>query len=138
LPKAPYHTSRTDPTVKPIKLDFGSFHGSVYTSDRGTCELPPALARTLCSWDLKIVRNPSWFLGIMSFGTLLLFSIAARVGGLGAATLWSEVLGLVVLLATSIFRGFGTSGAERWMIPKRYRRANANYGAVLVGALRSR
>jgi hypothetical protein len=138
LPKPPYYTSEKDKTIKDLEVEFGSFHGSLYTGDRGSCKLPPHLVRSICKWDLKVHRKRSWFLGIIFFGGILLFSIATRVGGLGTANLWSETLGLLVLLSTSVSRGFGTSGDEAWMIPKKFRRANASYGAVLVGSVSSR
>jgi hypothetical protein len=121
-----------------IEVEFGSFHGSVYTPDRGTCTLPPHVVRSICEWDLKFTRSKSWMVGMIWFIMLLLLSVILQVAGSSVSTLWSDIVGIVVLLCTSILRGVGISAPEEWQIPRWKRRAGATYGASLVGALVAR
>ena len=76
--------------------------------------------------------------GMIWFIMLLLLSVILQVAGSSVSTLWSDVVGIVVLLGTSILRGVGISSPEEWQIPRWKRRAGATYGASLVGALVAR
>ena len=129
----------TDDLAKPferLQIEFGSVHGSVFTPDYGTCTVPLDVVRAVCSWDIEFSRTWRWFLGTSWFGLMLLCSIVLQVAGIKRATLWSEVLGVVLLLVTSVLRGLGISGREEWLIPRW--KSRAHYGATLQGVLESR
>jgi hypothetical protein len=121
-----------------IELEFGSFHGSIFTSDRGTCSLPPHVVHSICQWDLEFARSRTWLFGMVWFIMLLLLSVILQVAGSSVSTLWSDIIGIVVLLVTSILRGVGISAPEEWQIPRWKRRVGATYGATLVGAVVAR
>jgi hypothetical protein len=121
-----------------IRLDFGSIHGSVYTPDQGHCTLPAHVVYTICSWDLELQRPRSWKLGFAWSSVLLLLSIALQIAGAKVQTIWSEVMAVIFLLATSLARGYGISGPEKWLIPKWKIRQDTNYGASLLGRMVAR
>ena len=74
----------------------------------------------------------AWFSGF------LVLSIVLQIAGSKVATTRSEVMSIVLLLATSVLRGAGSSGSESWMIPRWKRRKNAAYAVALQGQIRSR
>ena len=119
-----------------IEIEFGSLHGSIYTPDYGTCLVPIEVARAVCSWDLEYARGWKWFAGVVWFGIMLLFSVMLQIAGIKCATIWSEIMGVVLLIVTSVLRGTGISGREEWLIPRW--KTRAHYGARLQGVLESR
>lgn len=121
-----------------IRLEFGSFHGSVYYSSRGHCTLPVDVVQTICGWELELRRPLFWKLGFVWPGFLLLISILLQIAGAQVATLGSETMGVAILLGTSLARGMGVSGPEEWLIPKWKYRRGTNYGASLLGRMMSR
>ena len=119
-----------------IEVEFGSVHGSLYTPDYGTCIVPLEVVRAVCGWDIEFSRTWRWFVGVLWFGLMMLCSIALQLAGVKCTTLGAEVLGVVLLLVTSVLRGSGISGREEWLIPKW--KCRAQYGASLQGVLESR
>lgn len=121
-----------------VTLDFGSIHGSVFTPDQGYSLLSGKVVRDICGWDLRLKRNWQWHVGLAWCGFLLILSIVLQIAGVRVATIWSEVLGVIILLITSVARGSGVSGSEEWMIPQWKRRKNTKHGAKLLGEFKSR
>lgn len=139
LLRMPSETSairRRDQT--PIKIQLGSLHGSVFTPDRGFCVLPVGIVERICALDIKPVRSRDWVAGVAWFGLILLAGITLQIGGILAPSFAADLASLVFLLLTSLARGAGVSGPEKWMIPKWMRRPNTVNGAVLMGQYRSR
>lgn len=122
--------------VQLVQLEFGSLHGSIYTPDYGTCNVPLEVIRAVCSWDLEFSRRWSWYVGMLWFASMLLCSIVLQVAGTKCATIGSEIMGVFLLLVTSVLRGSGISGREEWLIPRW--KCRAQYGAKLQGVLESR
>lgn len=120
------------------RLEFGSLHGSVFVNDQGACGAPCDLVKSVCRWRLRIRRNWYWHVGMAWFSLFLMISITLQIAGSRVATTRSEVMAIILLIATSVLRGAGLSGPESWMIPKWKRRKNARYGAELQGQIRSR
>ena len=123
---------------KTIRLEFGSLHGSVYISSRGHCVLPIDVVRMICGWDLDLQRPIRWKLGFVWSGLFLLISISLQIAGAQVTTLGSQSMAVAFLIATSLTRGWGVSGPEEWLIPKRKMRRGINYGASLQGRMVSR
>jgi len=121
-----------------VRLNFGSLHGSVFTSDNGHCYLSLRVFRSVCKYDLQLFRPRSWYLGMSWCGFLLALSIILQIVGSQSATVGSEILGIVMLILTALLRGIGLSGPEEWQIPKWKIRKGANYEADLIGLLSSR
>lgn len=121
-----------------IRLEFGSIHGSVYLSSRGHCVLPVDIVRAICRWDLELQRPTLWKLGFVWSSLFLLISILLQVVGAQVATVGSEGMSIVLLMATALARGWGVAGPEEWLIPRRKMRHGANYGASLLGKMVSR
>ena len=123
---------------KTIRLEFGSIHGSVYISTRGHCVLPVDVVRMICGWDLDLQRPIRWKLGFVWSSLFLFISILLQIAGAQVTTLGSESMAVAFLVATSLARGWGVSGPEEWLIPKRKMRQGTNYGASLLGRMVSR
>lgn len=121
-----------------VTLHFGSIHGSVFTPDQGHSSLSGKVVQEICGWELRLKRPWQWHLSVAWCGFLLILSIVLQIAGVRVATIWSEVLGVVILLTTSIARGSGVSGSEEWMIPQWKRRKNTKHGAKLLGEFKSR
>jgi hypothetical protein len=121
-----------------IRLKFGSIHGSVYISSRGHCILPVDIVRAICRWDLELQRPTLWKLGFVWSSLFLLISISLQVVGAQVATVGSEGMSIIFLMATALARGWGVAGPEEWLIPRRKMRHGANYGASLLGKMVSR
>ena len=122
----------------PMTLQFGSLHGSVFTQDRGSCTLPKNVVETICSWELRTKRTAHWIAGCLWFSGMLLTSMGILISMSRMRSVWSDIMGIGILLATSIARGSGVSGSEEWMIPRWKRRKNTAAGANLLGAMQSR
>ncbi len=120
------------------RLEFGSLHGSIFVKDRGACGMPSDLVRSISRWRLEVQRTSGWLLGMAWFSSFLAISITLQIAGAKVSTTRSEILGIVILIATSVLRGAGISGPESWMIPKWRRRKNAKYSTPLLGQIRSR
>jgi hypothetical protein len=54
-----------------VRLNFGSLHGSVFTSDNGHCYLSLRVFRSVCKYDLQLFRPRSWYLGMSWCGFLV-------------------------------------------------------------------
>lgn len=130
-------TIRRQPQT-PITIHFGSLHGSLFTSDRGSCVLPLSLVERICALDIKTVRSGDWVMGVAWFGLVLLASLSLQIGGILVPSFEVDLASLVFLLLTSLARGVGVSGPESWMIPGWKRRPNTVNGAVLMGQYKSR
>lgn len=137
---APKHIQRRldNLTDDYVRLEFGSLHGSVFVNDRGACGLPSELVKAVCRWRLRIQRSWYWYLGMAWFAMFLAISIALQIAGSTVATTRSEIMSIVILIATSVLRGAGISGPESWMIPRWKRRRNARYAVKLQGQIRAR
>ena len=122
--------------VQLIEVEFGSLHGSIYTPDYGTCVVPLEVVRAVCCWDLEFLRPRMWYVGVLWFASMLLCSVVLQIAGTKCATIWSEIMGVIVLIVTSLLRGSGISGREEWLIPRW--KCRAQYGAKLQGVLESR
>ncbi|KAG9254534.1 uncharacterized protein F5Z01DRAFT_622150 [Emericellopsis atlantica] len=131
-------TERPPHSKMPIVVQFGSLHGSIFTPDRGTCELPRELVERICALDIKTVRSVGWAAGVAWFGVMLLAGVTLQIGSILAPLFAADLASLTFLLLTSLARGVGVSGPESWMIPRWKRRPNAVHGAVLVGQCNSR
>ncbi|KAI6777848.1 uncharacterized protein J7T54_000557 [Emericellopsis cladophorae] len=131
-------TERQQQSKMPIVVQFGSLHGSIFTPDRGTCELPRDLVERICALDIKTVRSGGWVAGVAWFGVMLLAGVTLQIGSILAPLFAADLASLTFLLLTSLARGAGVSGPESWMIPRWKRRPNAVHGAVLVGQCNSR
>jgi hypothetical protein len=116
-----------------VSLDFGSMHGSIFTLDRGSCYVHKSIVKAVCGWNLRLRRKWGWGTSIMWFTLHIGASVALQVAGSKVATVYSQILGIVVLFLTSIVRGRGVSGPEEWMIPKWKMRKNARYAVALQG-----
>jgi hypothetical protein len=121
-----------------IKVQFGSLHGSIFTPDRGHCELPLWLVERVCALDIKTVRSAGWLAGTVWFSLLLLAGVTLQIGGALRPSFGADLASLTFLLLTSLARGAGVSGPESWMIPKWKRRPNTKNGAVLLGQFNAR
>jgi hypothetical protein len=128
----------TNPETINIRLEFGSIHGSVYIPSRGHCILPVDIVRAICRWDLELQRPTLWKLGFAWSSLFLLISILLQVVGAQVATVGSEGMSIIFLMATALARGWGVAGPEEWLIPRRKMRHGANYGASLLGKMVSR
>ena len=100
--------------------------------------MPLDVAKRICGWDIELRRPVGWKIGFAWWGISLLLSIALQIVGSQVTTLGSETFAVVVLLTTSLARGYGVAGPEKWLIPRWKCRANAQYGAILVGKMESR
>ncbi|KAI9163842.1 hypothetical protein HJFPF1_05470 [Paramyrothecium foliicola] len=121
-----------------IKVQFGSLHGSIFTPDRGSCELPLSLIERVCELDIKTVRSWGWTISTSWFGLLLLAGVTLQIGGALNPNFGADLMSLTFLLLSSLARGAGVSGPEKWMIPQWKRRPNTKNGAVLLGQYSSR
>lgn len=121
-----------------VTLHFGSLHGSVFVRDKGHCDVSSDVLHFLCSKTLELQRPWQWYLSVLWCAFLLIISIVLQIVHTHVACTGSVIIGVIVLLATSVMRGTGISGPEEWQIPIWKRRKNASYGASLQGALASR
>jgi hypothetical protein len=88
-----------------LELHFGSLHGSVFTKDGGTCKVLGHIVKRVCSLDLELVRTTEWYLGIAWFTLYLGISIMLQIAGTKVATVLLEVMAVIILILTSVFRG---------------------------------
>lgn len=131
--------SRTTSTSgSQLSLHFGSLHGSVFLRDKGHCSISSETVRFLCNSTLRLQRPWQWYTSVLWCGLLLVASMVLQVVGTHTATTGSVVVGVFILLTTSVLRGSGISGPEEWQIPVWKRRRGTNYGAPLQGALSAR
>ncbi|XTI85802.1 hypothetical protein V2W45_1466632 [Cenococcum geophilum] len=107
-----------------LGLHFGSLHGSVFTKDDGTCKVLGHIAKRVYSLDLELVRTTEWYLGIAWFALYLGISIMLQIAGTKVATVLLEVMAVVILILTSVFR-------EGRMIPRWKAWPGAKCGALL-------
>lgn len=121
-----------------VALDFGSLHGSIYTRDRGSCSIHCDLLAAICGWNLSLSRKWGWGTAIMWFALHIGTSVALQVAGTRVATMYSQIMGIAVLVLTSVVRGRGVSGPEEWMIPRWRMRKGARYAVALQGQIFSR
>lgn len=120
-----------------VELQFGSLHGSVFTQDRGACHVHKDIIESVCSWNLFLKRKWGWNSSVVWY-LHMATSVALQVAGSKVATIWSQVMGIIILVSTSIVRGVGISGLEEWMIPRWKMRKNAKYAVILQGKVLSR
>jgi hypothetical protein len=121
-----------------VEIRFGSLHGSIFTSDGGSCSLPLSLVTDITRLDIVTVRSIGWYVGFAWFSLLLLAGLALQIGSSFAPSLGADLFGLGFLLVTALARGVGVAGPEEWTIPMWKRRAGAIHGASLLGQLQSR
>lgn len=121
-----------------VELQFGSLHGSIYTQDRGACYVHKDIIREICSWNLILTRKWGWHASVLWFALHIGTSVALQVAGSRVATIFSQIMGIGILVSTSILRGMGISGPEEWMIPRWKMRKHASYAVVLQGQILSR
>jgi hypothetical protein len=121
-----------------VKVQFGSLHGSIFTPDRGYCYLPLSLVERICELDIKTVRSWGWLISTGWFSLLLLAGVTLQIGGALRPSFGADLMSLTFLLLTSLARGAGVSGPEKWMIPKWKRRPNTKNGAILLGQYSAR
>jgi len=88
-----------------LELRFGSLRGSVFTEDGGTCKVLGHILKRVCSLDLELVRTTEWYLGIAWFALYLGISIMLQITGTKVATVLLEVMAVIILILTSVFRG---------------------------------
>jgi hypothetical protein len=125
-------------TVTDITIHFGSLHGSIFTVDKGSCSLPKSIVEEICKWQFRTKRTVWWMAGVLWFGAMLLLSMTLLIVTSQFRNIWSDVMGVGIILLTSVARGSGLSGSEEWMIPRWKRRANTTAGARLLGSFISR
>jgi hypothetical protein len=121
-----------------IRIEFGSLHGSNYTPDGGFSTLPLHIVREVVGCDIEFRRPLSWKIGVAWSGVMLLLSVALQIVGAQVTNLKAEIMALMFLLVTALFRGYGMSAPEEWMIPSWKVRPGAEYGAALQGQVVSR
>jgi len=121
-----------------VELDFGSLHGSVFTQDRGSCHVHKDVISEICKWNLVPKRRWGWHTSVIWYSLHIGTSVALQVAGSRVATVESQILGICILVSTSILRGMGISGPEEWMIPRWKMRKHAGYAVALQGQILSR
>jgi hypothetical protein len=121
-----------------VELQFGSLHGSVFTPDQGKCHVPADALEAICSLEMKLSRTRAWYIYIIWFTLHLGVSIALQIAGAKVATVASEIMGVAILIVTSVFRGAGVSGPEEWMIPGWAMRPGGRYTVPMLGKFMSR
>jgi hypothetical protein len=121
-----------------VELKFGSLHGSVFTEDRGACHVHKDIIAEICSWNLVPKRRWGWHTSVIWYALHIGTSVALQVAGSRVATVESQILGICILVSTSILRGMGISGPEEWMIPRWKMRKHAAYAVILQGQTLSR
>jgi hypothetical protein len=121
-----------------VELQFGSLHGSVFTQDRGACFIHKDVVESVCSWNLVLKRGWAWHACVVWFALHIGTSVALQVAGSRVSTIYSQILGIAVLVSTSVVRGMGVSGPEKWMIPQWKMRKHATYAVALQGQITSR
>lgn len=121
-----------------VNLSFGSLHGSIFTDDQGKCHIPGTALEAICSLEMTLTRTYGWYLAIIWFLLHLAASITLQIAGAKVATVASEIMGVGILIATSVFRGAGVSGPEKWMIPGWAMRPGAEYAVPLLNKFLSR
>jgi hypothetical protein len=121
-----------------ITLTFGSLHGSLFETGAGTCEIPAMMVEDICSLDLRLVRTRAWYCGMVWFILFMAASVVLQFAGSRVTTIGSQAMSVSIIIVTALARGAGVSGSEAWMIPKWKMRANATYGAALLGPMSSR
>jgi len=136
-------TPPTAPTVPysargHVKIQFGSLHGSVYLADKGYTYISSELVEYVCTRKLVLCRPWQWYTSVVWCAFLLAISIALQIVGTRTANTGSVIVGVIVLLGTSVMRGSGISGPEEWQVPGWKRRKGTSYGATLQGSLGSR
>jgi hypothetical protein len=87
---------------------------------------------------MKLLRTRAWYIGILWFMLYLGISITLQIAGAKVATVASEIMGVAILIATSVFRGAGISGPEKWMIPGWATRPGAGYTVSMLSKKSSR
>ena len=120
------------------ELSFGSLHGSIFTQDRGSCFIHKDVLKWVCSTSLQFTRTFYWKVELIWFAVHILISVSLQVAASRVATIESQLLGILFLISTSIFRGQGVSGPEKWMIPKWKMRRGTRYAVQLQGQILSR
>jgi hypothetical protein len=88
--------------------------------------------------SLQFTRTFYWQVELIWFSVHILISVSLQVAASRVATIESQLLGIVFLISTSIFRGQGVSGPEDWMIPKWKMRKGTGYAVQLQGQILSR
>ncbi|KAF3934466.1 hypothetical protein ABW19_dt0202116 [Dactylella cylindrospora] len=122
-----------------LELKFGYLQGSNFTpSAKGSCLVHRDIIREVLSMHLSLSRPLSYKLYMGWFVLFLGISVALQIAGSLVATLYSQILAVIILIVTAVARGWGTSGSESWMIPKYMRRAGSKEGAVMLGRMESR
>jgi hypothetical protein len=120
------------------ELSFGSLHGSIFIQDRGSCYIHKDVLKAVCGMSLQFTRTFYWQVELIWFSVHILISVSLQVAASRVATIESQLLGIVFLISTSIFRGQGVSGPEDWMIPKWKMRKGTGYAVQLQGQILSR
>lgn len=64
--------------------------------------------------------------------------VALQVAGSRVAAIYSEIIGIVVLVSISIVRGMEVLGSEKWVILRWKMRKHASYAVALQGQIQSR
>jgi hypothetical protein len=95
-----------------VELQFSSLHGSKYTQDSGACHVHKGIIVEMRSWNLILKRKLGWHSPVIWYALHIGTSAARQVTGSRVATIYSQILGIVILVSTSILRGRRLSGPE--------------------------
>jgi len=121
-----------------IALHFGCLHSTNYASYQDTCTITFDEAKMICGLAMKLDRRCQWYFAFFWFVLHLLLSICLQIFGSSVATLGSQVLGVLILISTSLLRGAGIASPEEWMIPGFRMREGAHYRANPLSRTESR
>ena len=121
-----------------VPLQFGFLQGGTFQPSAGKSKLTFVEVEAIVALKMTMKRTWKWKLSILWYATHLLASIVLQIASATTATLGSQAMGVAILITTSVFRGMGVAGDEKWMIPNWAMRKGATYGAALQGKFLSR